>query len=240
MEGGGGDGREFGGAIGCGDNSEDRLGASDDLDGGGGISDCSDRGEGGSSCCSGGAKESDAPTSTTPARRRDAEQEEAMTDRAAPMFRYGQLRMRYVLSKRRRQVGEMGPRDLLILQPTSIGAGIDAGFIEVCAYVCAFLLYRVHTTNQLVVFLLTHALFWLAFEFQKATAVCVCCGLLVVLSVWRTQNGTEKEGAFRDGHAFSRNAHTFARRLHPHGRSCITRRGREQLNERMSSFLRKA
>ncbi|CBJ30303.1 conserved unknown protein [Ectocarpus siliculosus] len=45
----------------------------------------------------------------------------------------GQLRMKYLLSKRRGQVEEAGPEDLLILQPTSIGAGIDAGFLEIFA-----------------------------------------------------------------------------------------------------------
>ncbi|CAM9232085.1 unnamed protein product [Ectocarpus sp. 13 AM-2016] len=45
----------------------------------------------------------------------------------------GQLRMKYLLSKRRSQVEEAGPEDLLILQPTSIGAGIDAGFLEIFA-----------------------------------------------------------------------------------------------------------
>lgn len=45
----------------------------------------------------------------------------------------GQLRMKYLLSKRRNQVEDAGPEDLLILQPTSIGTGIDAGFLEVGA-----------------------------------------------------------------------------------------------------------
>lgn len=50
-----------------------------------------------------------------------------------PLDRYGQLRLRYVLRKRMGQAGELGPNDPLILQPTSIGSGIDAGFLEVCS-----------------------------------------------------------------------------------------------------------
>ncbi|CAN0233857.1 unnamed protein product [Pylaiella littoralis] len=106
----------------------DQVGTSDNLDGGGDSRDSvggDSRGGGGG----GDAKEGDAT-----ARRGDTEEAvTAVEQAAAPLFRYGQLRMRYVLSKRRGQVGETGPEDLLILQPTSIGAGIDAGFIEVVA-----------------------------------------------------------------------------------------------------------
>lgn len=55
-----------------------------------------------------------------------AEREESVA-----LARYGQLRMRHVLWKRRREAGNVGPSDLLIVQPTSIGNGIDAGFVEV-------------------------------------------------------------------------------------------------------------
>ena len=65
---------------------------------------------------------------------------------AAELSSYGQLRMRHVLSKRRWQIGETGPEDLLILQPTSIGAGINEGFVEVSvvaraarSFLCLFL-----------------------------------------------------------------------------------------------------
>ena len=54
------------------------------------------------------------------------------------LARYGQLRMRYVLGRRQGEAGELGPDDLLMIQTTSIGGGIDAGFVEVCACVCFF------------------------------------------------------------------------------------------------------
>ena len=44
---------------------------------------------------------------------------------------YGQLRLRYVLGRRRRQAGELGPSDVLIVQPTSVGLGVDHAFMEV-------------------------------------------------------------------------------------------------------------
>lgn len=44
---------------------------------------------------------------------------------------YGQLRMRYVLGRRRREAGKLGPSDSLIVQPTSLGTGVDHAFMEV-------------------------------------------------------------------------------------------------------------
>eukprot|EP00903_Cladosiphon_okamuranus_P020333 g18655.t1 len=87
---------------------EDRDAPSSGLDGGGG----GDNGSGGPE---------------------EAREKSGAGETVAALFSYGQLRMRHVLSKRRQQVGEMGPEDLLILQPTSIGSGIDAGFMEVVA-----------------------------------------------------------------------------------------------------------
>ncbi|CAN0035094.1 unnamed protein product, partial [Ascophyllum nodosum] len=49
---------------------------------------------------------------------------------------YGQLRLRYVLGRRRRQAGELGPSDVLIVQPTSVGLGVDHAFMEVFAASC--------------------------------------------------------------------------------------------------------
>lgn len=47
------------------------------------------------------------------------------------LYRYGQLRLQDVLVKRLGEAGKNGPDDLLIISPTSIGAGMDSKFMEV-------------------------------------------------------------------------------------------------------------
>lgn len=59
------------------------------------------------------------------------QEEEKQMQRGKTLFKYGQLRMQYVLEKRCGEAGSLGPRDLLIIQPTSIGKGMDSKFMEV-------------------------------------------------------------------------------------------------------------
>lgn len=77
-----------------------------------------------------GAAESDGAGIICEERRESGE--DGRRQRRNALFRYGQLRMRYVLQRRLGEAGELGPRDTLIVQPTSIGTGMDAKFMEVC------------------------------------------------------------------------------------------------------------
>lgn len=47
------------------------------------------------------------------------------------LSRYGHMRVRDVLLKRRGEAGVLGPTDAIIVQPTSIGVGVEAMFMEV-------------------------------------------------------------------------------------------------------------
>ena len=108
---------------------------------------------------------------------------------------YGQLRMRYVLRKRRGEAGEVGPDDLLIIQPTSIGNGIDAGFVEVCFF---FLVFS-HFPSCFV--FVVRMVSWRSFPSGLRVFFCFFfCFLLFLISVSRDGEGLGRGEGRRTPH----------------------------------------